>query len=142
MASAASRDISRSLTVTPRSYGAVGALRRAAGSSRFSSAISSAALPGSARCLRPRAVLVDGCEESTAGRLHQVCGRRRDRYPAAPHLHLELDFADGLASRTDRVCAERDYSRWNPGGPRDRLAERIDKAVAGPLGMHLLPFAG
>ncbi len=109
------------------------------GRSRFSSAISGAALRGSARCLRPRAVLVDGCEESTAGRLHQVCGRRRDRYPAAPHLHLELDFANGLASRTDRVCAERDYSRWNPGGPRDRLAERIDKAVAGPLGITCCP---
>jgi hypothetical protein len=71
---------------------------------------------GSARCLRPQAVLVNGCEEGPAGSLHHVCGRRPDRYPAARHFYLELDFADGLASRADRVCAERDYSRCDPGG--------------------------
>ena len=61
-------------------------------------------------------MLVNGCEEGPAGSLHYVRGRRRDRYPAARHLYLELDFADGLASRADRVCAERDYSRRHPCG--------------------------
>jgi hypothetical protein len=58
---------------------------------------------GSAHRLRLQAVLVNGCEKGPASSLHHVRGRRRDRYPAARHLYLELDFADGLASRADRV---------------------------------------
>ena len=71
---------------------------------------------GSAHRVRLQTVLVNGCEEGPAGSLHHVRGRRSDRYPAAGHLYLELDFADGLASRADRVCAERDDSRRHPCG--------------------------
>jgi hypothetical protein len=61
-------------------------------------------------------VLVNGCEEGPAGSLHHVCGRRPDRYPAARQFYFELDFADGLTARADRVCAERDDSRCDAGG--------------------------
>jgi len=55
----------------------------------------------SALCLPLRVVLVEGRDERKPGGLHDICGRRPDRNPAARQLHLELDLSDRLAARAD-----------------------------------------
>ena len=56
---------------------------------------------GSALCLPFGVVLVEGRDEGKPGGLHDICGRRPDRNPAARQLHLELDLPDRLAARAD-----------------------------------------
>ena len=58
-------------------------------------------LVDSALCPPLRVVLVEGRDEGTPGGLHDICGRRPDRNPAARQLHLELDLSDRLAARAD-----------------------------------------